>query len=186
MSPLSNELRAPVLTSSRKKNLLNFVQRTCERSQSEKDEAFTLIELLIVIVVLGILAAVVVLSLGNVNHTARQLACYNDATVIETAVRAYNVQSSSSQIGVEVLGGGPGQIVLGNPTTYANATQAHLLVSANLLRSWPAGSASSGYAISMSTTTAGDVAIYIPPTSTSTGVDFESESATTGCYDPSL
>ncbi len=189
MSALRNDVR----TSSQQESIVvdgnqlaNFARQRTQCVRSTGDDAFTLIELLIVIVVLGILAAVVVLSLGSVNHTARQLACNNDAITIETAVRAYNAQTTTSKIGVEVLGAGPGQIVLGDPTSYGAATQAQLLVSNNYMRSWPAGLSSSGYAMSMSTTTAGDVAIYIPPTTTSTGVDFESENTTTGCYDPSL
>jgi hypothetical protein len=53
------------------------------------------------------------------------------------------------------------------------------------LRSWPAGTATTGYAISMSTSVAGNVTVYVPITST-TGVDFETESATNGCNTATL
>jgi prepilin-type N-terminal cleavage/methylation domain-containing protein len=180
-----NTQRAPSHRSTQG-TVFNLIRPSAERVASASDEAFTLIELLVVIVVLGILAAVVVLSLANVNHSARQVSCVTDATTIETAVRNYNVQSTSSNISVEVVGALPGQIVLGDPTTYANATQAQLLISANYIHSWPSGTTGQGYAISLSTVIAGHAAIYVPPGSVANGVDFDSENTTSGCNDPSL
>jgi general secretion pathway protein G len=52
-------------------------------------DGFTLIELLIVIVVLGILAAVVVFALGGVAGQSKAAACNADAKSVETAVEAY-------------------------------------------------------------------------------------------------
>ncbi len=74
---------------------MNYLQhRTRLRQIGQDDEGFTLIELLIVIVVLGILAAVVVFALANVNHNAKQSACTADAKTIESAVGAYNAQNT--------------------------------------------------------------------------------------------
>ena len=50
---------------------------------------FTLIELLIVIVVLGILAAIVVFSLTGVTGQSKQAACTTDAKSVEVAADAY-------------------------------------------------------------------------------------------------
>ena len=50
---------------------------------------FTLIELLIVIVVLGILAAIVVFSLTGVTGQSKPAACTSDAKTVEMAIDAY-------------------------------------------------------------------------------------------------
>ena len=60
------------------------------REAGEIDDGFTLIELLIVIVVLGILAAVVVFSLGGITSKSAVAACQADGTTLSTASAAYN------------------------------------------------------------------------------------------------
>jgi len=59
------------------------------RENGESESGFTLIELLIVIVVLGILAAIVIFSLTGVTGSSQQAACNTDAKSVETAVAAY-------------------------------------------------------------------------------------------------
>ncbi|MDA8271807.1 MAG: type II secretion system protein [Actinomycetota bacterium] len=59
----------------------------------EGESGFTLIELLIVIVVLGILAAVVVFALGGVTGKSALSACEADGTTIETAIAAFNANN---------------------------------------------------------------------------------------------
>ena len=61
---------------------------------SEGDAGFTLIELLIVIVVLGILAAVVVFSIGGVPASASVAACQADGSTIATALQVDSAQGS--------------------------------------------------------------------------------------------
>jgi general secretion pathway protein G len=60
------------------------------RRAEEGFDGFTLIELLIVIVVLGILAAVVIFALGGVTGQSKQAACNADAKTVEVAVEAYH------------------------------------------------------------------------------------------------
>jgi len=65
-----------------------------KRSAQEGGESgFTLIELLIVIVVLGILAAIVVFALSGVTNQSAQAACQSDAKTIGIAVSALNAQN---------------------------------------------------------------------------------------------
>ena len=67
-----------------------------ERRDSDEatESGFTLIELLIVIVVLGILAAIVVFSLTGVSGQSKQAACTSDAKSVEIAADAYQAANN--------------------------------------------------------------------------------------------
>ena len=81
------------------------------KARRENDEGgFTLIELLIVIVVLGILAAVVVFSLGGVTQKADVSACQADGATLSTAIAAFDnlnpgVTATSAALGGSTEGG---------------------------------------------------------------------------------
>jgi prepilin-type N-terminal cleavage/methylation domain-containing protein len=66
---------------------------------------FTLIELLIVIVVLGILAAIVVFSLTGVSGQSKQAACTSDAKSVEIAADAYQAAKGTYPASVNALVG---------------------------------------------------------------------------------
>ncbi len=59
----------------------------------KNDEGFTLIELLIVIVILGIRAAVVVFAVGGITDKGQKSACDADRKSLEVAVEAYYAQN---------------------------------------------------------------------------------------------
>ena len=69
------------------------------------ESGFTLIELLIVIVVLGILAAIVVFSLTGVTGQSKSAACNTDGKTIETAADAYQAYYGSYPASSTVLNG---------------------------------------------------------------------------------
>ena len=76
------------------------MQATLERLRTRREElgdegGFTLIELLIVIVILGILAAIVVFAVQNLTGQSATAACQGNFKTVETALEAYKAQVGS-------------------------------------------------------------------------------------------
>jgi general secretion pathway protein G len=74
----------------------------------KQDEGFTLIELLIVIVILGILAAVVVFAVGGITDRGQESACDADFKTLEVAYEAYVAQwgTASAPDETDLVSGG--------------------------------------------------------------------------------
>ncbi|TIC88845.1 prepilin-type N-terminal cleavage/methylation domain-containing protein [Nocardioides sp. GY 10113] len=72
------------------------MRATLDRLQAARRDqsGFTLIELLIVIVILGVLAAVVVFSVRGINNNSTEAACKANVSTAETAVEAFYAQKS--------------------------------------------------------------------------------------------
>jgi len=68
-------------------------ERTATRRATD---GFTLIEVLIVVVLLGILAAVVVFAVGNLSGTAATNACKTEASSFMTAVQGWKTSTSAA------------------------------------------------------------------------------------------
>jgi prepilin-type N-terminal cleavage/methylation domain-containing protein len=62
------------------------------------EQGFTLVELLIVIVILGILAGIVVFAVGNLTNNAGANACKTEADTFATAYQAYRAQNSGTAV----------------------------------------------------------------------------------------
>ena len=60
-----------------------------------EEEGFTLIELLIVIIILGVLAAIVVFSVSGVKDRGDLAACKADVSTIATAAEAYYAENTA-------------------------------------------------------------------------------------------
>lgn len=61
----------------------------------KNDEGFTLVELLIVIVILGILATVVVFAVQGITDTGQENACDVGLRTVQTAVEAYYAENQA-------------------------------------------------------------------------------------------
>ena len=80
------------------------------------DSGFTLLELLIVMVILGVLAAIVVFAVGGMNHATAVSACRSDFKTVETAEGAYESQTGKPVTSVDQLVG----VWLREPPTTTN------------------------------------------------------------------
>jgi len=97
-----------------------------KRLDAGRQDGFTLIELLIVIIILGVLAAIVVFAVGGITDRGNTSACKADKKNVEVAEEAYYAQKG-------------------------NYTDLDGLVNATLLREKP--STTNGYTISVNSTT---------------------------------
>jgi general secretion pathway protein G len=131
---LRNKEISPHLKLKERTSMINSLRKIKQqRIEEGNDSGFTLIELLIVIVVLGILAAVVVFSLSGVAGTSRQASCKSDGSSIQTALAAYTAAGGTS----------PSMAAL-NSTTINGQTYSFLASSAV---------STNGYAFSINTAT---------------------------------
>ncbi len=62
------------------------------------ERGFTLVEILLVVVILGILAAVVVFTLRGVTDTSQEAGCNGDARTLTTAAEAYMAQERLTEV----------------------------------------------------------------------------------------
>lgn len=68
------------------------------RTTDERDEGFSLIELLVVILILGVLTAVVVFAVGGITDEGEDSACQAGARTLAVAVETYFARHGDSAI----------------------------------------------------------------------------------------
>ena len=69
------------------------------RSSSDEADGFTLVEVLVVIVILGVLAAIVVFGIQTLAANSADSACSTDLSSVQTAVLAYKAQMGNYPAG---------------------------------------------------------------------------------------
>src|SRR3954466_5517212 len=74
--------------------------------KARTDEGFTLIELLIVIIILGILAAIVVFAVGSTRKDSVQSSCKTDFKSVELSSEAVNTKTGSYAAATSTDNGG--------------------------------------------------------------------------------
>jgi general secretion pathway protein G len=82
------------------------------------DAGFTLVELLVVVVILGVLAAVVVFAVGGATDRAKDSACAAERSSLETAIEAYRASSTEYPASFDDLTEGENRFLRSDPTLY--------------------------------------------------------------------
>ncbi|MDO7867411.1 prepilin-type N-terminal cleavage/methylation domain-containing protein [Nocardioides jiangxiensis] len=80
------------------------------------DDGFTLIELLIVIIILGILAAIVVFSVRGIADRGNTAACKTEVRTVETAAEAYYAKKGSYPTWAQLTATGADQFLHSAPS----------------------------------------------------------------------
>jgi len=84
-------------------------------------KGFTLVELLVVIVILGILAAVVVFAVGGSTDKAQKSSCEAERSAVASAVEAYRASVGEYPGSIESLTSGGDKFLRDAPSWYATS-----------------------------------------------------------------
>lgn len=90
----------------------------------KNDDGFTLIELLIVIIILGVLAAIVVFSVRGITNNSKQVACETEIGTVETAIEAFYADTNAYPATIADLHTAGNQFLREEPTGPSNISDA--------------------------------------------------------------
>ena len=79
--------------------MLNHLQSRADwNDKNPAQKGFTLIELLVVIIILGILAAVAIFAIGNIQDNAKESACKTERNTVKTAIAAWVAEDPAANV----------------------------------------------------------------------------------------
>jgi prepilin-type N-terminal cleavage/methylation domain-containing protein len=84
--------------------------------ENKQDKGFTLVELLIVIVILGILATVTVFAVRGITDQGQTNSCSVEKRTLDTAIEAYYAQNQTDPTAVTDLTSGANPLLKSNPS----------------------------------------------------------------------
>jgi prepilin-type N-terminal cleavage/methylation domain-containing protein len=84
--------------------------------ENKQDKGFTLVELLIVIVILGILATVTVFAVRGITDRGQENACSVEKRTLDTAIEAYYAQNQTDPTQLSDLIGGNSPLLKSDPS----------------------------------------------------------------------
>jgi prepilin-type N-terminal cleavage/methylation domain-containing protein len=144
----------------RERVMTTTYNRLKRRREAGEINGFTLLEIMVVIVVLGILAAVVIYALGGITGKSAVAACQADGATVTSALSAYNQQHPNSGVTGAAL-----QTALTAITTTTPGT------GSDYIQSWPSNAPHYAFLISGTTlqikvpATAASGVAYVGPSS---------------------
>jgi prepilin-type N-terminal cleavage/methylation domain-containing protein len=125
-SPQNPETKFGSTETKKGKPKMNKYMSDLLRKRQNNEDGFTLVELLIVIIILGVLAAVVVFSVAGVTASGKKAACKANVSTLASASEAFRAQTGAYAADIPAIQAGGflnnlgGTLAVGGPAAVAD------------------------------------------------------------------